>query len=234
MSSIPEGIYREILLRLPAKPLFVCKSVCRDWYALISNPDFVKLNLNFIIQKNNPKLMLQGCDSNQLYSIGYDLLESPGCVIENVAIEMDQPFKSLDYDVQVFGSCNGVVWLWLFHNGGDEDISCLWNPTTGEYKEIAKPPKEFVGIDAFGYDYKTGDYKLAMGEESCRSKGCTLLHVYTLSSNSWKPEITIPYVFNERRSGVLFNGYLHWFAIAQRNLLVCLDLRKCNYQKNFR
>lgn len=62
MSSVPEEIYQEILLKVPVKSLSVRKCVCRSWFALISNSDFVKMHLSLTIQNENPNLILRDCD----------------------------------------------------------------------------------------------------------------------------------------------------------------------------
>ncbi|XP_026443983.1 F-box protein CPR1-like [Papaver somniferum] len=234
MSSIPEELYHEILLRLPVKSLLICKSVCRNWYALISTSDFVKTHT--AIQDEKPILMLElegpvwNCESSIVYSIGYDSLASTS-IVENDAIdgiEMDYPFKSLAYRiVRLLGSSNGLVCMWLFDKVGDRCCICLWNPATREYKEI--PPFSAIGsycdvqLHAFGYDHKTDDYKLLIGVEAAESKDTTNIHVYTLASNSWKTGI--PYRFPyDQRAGVSFNGDLHWVPLGDQENYVILSL----------
>ncbi|XP_026389157.1 F-box protein CPR1-like isoform X2 [Papaver somniferum] len=220
MSSIPEEIYHEILLRLPVKSLLKCKCVCENWYALISTSDFIKLHLRFITtQKNNPILMLEGAYSDKvLKSIGYDSLESSVCEIEDAAIEMDYPFKSNNYGVRLVGSCNGLFWIRVVDSDGKRDFLCLWNPATREYKELPDSPIKVNSICAFGYDHKNDDYKLAVGVTQ-ETTDTTLVQVYSLASNSWKPGQTVPYRFPNymfmQRRGVLINGDLHWLAVAQ-------------------
>ncbi|XP_026419576.1 F-box protein CPR1-like isoform X2 [Papaver somniferum] len=220
MSSIPEEIYHEILLRLPVKSILKCKCVCKNWYALISTSDFIKLHLRFITtQKNNPILMLEGAYSDKvLKSIGYDSSESSVCEIEDAAIEMDYPFKSLNYGVRLMGSCNGLFCIRVVDSDGKRDFLCLWNPATREYKELPDSPIKMNSICAFGYDHKNDDYKLAIGVAR-ETTDATLVQVYSIASNSWKPGQTIPYRFPNymfmQRRGVLINGDLHWLAVAQ-------------------
>ncbi|XP_026379848.1 F-box/kelch-repeat protein At3g06240-like [Papaver somniferum] len=238
MSSFPEELYHEILLRLPVKSLLVCKSVCWNWYALISTSDFVETHI--AIQEEKPILMLEGSHRNIsiVYSINYDSLASSSIGDAIDAIEMDYPFKSLGYGiVQLFGSANGLVCVWLFDNGGNRYCICLWNPATGEYKEI--PPLSairkycHVQLHAFGYDRKTDDYKLLMGVEAPESKDSTLIHVYRLASNSWVTGKTIPCRFHyDQRSGVSSNGDLHWVPLGHdKYLLLSLDISDENFKE---
>ncbi|XP_026379018.1 putative F-box protein At3g16210 [Papaver somniferum] len=58
MSSFPEEIQVEILLKLPVKELLTCKCVCKLWLNLISSPKFMNDHLKISIQnKNNYKIM---------------------------------------------------------------------------------------------------------------------------------------------------------------------------------
>ncbi|XP_026433856.1 F-box protein At5g49610-like [Papaver somniferum] len=139
MSSIPEEIYYEILLRLPVKSLLTCKGVCKNWYALISTSGFVKTYVT--IQKNNPILMLEA--NRYFYSMAYDSFpSSPVCEIKDDVIKVDHPHHCVGF----LGSCNGLfcirIWL-LVGRGYNRDVLCLWNPSTGEYKELPESPIGF-------------------------------------------------------------------------------------------
>ncbi|XP_026433855.1 F-box protein CPR1-like [Papaver somniferum] len=120
---------------------------------------------------------------------------------------------------------------------GNRDLLCLWNPATREYKKLPESPIGFnrgnVCIHGFGYDHKTDDYKLAIGVEAPGSKDTTLVQVYSLASNLWKTEKTIPYLFCYMHiSGVLVNGNLHWLALGQYNfLLLSLDISGENFEE---
>ncbi|KAK1398871.1 hypothetical protein POM88_008734 [Heracleum sosnowskyi] len=59
ISDLPEGMVSEILVRLPVKTLLICKSVCKPWLSMISNPHFVKSQLRraIIASMNTPTLL---------------------------------------------------------------------------------------------------------------------------------------------------------------------------------
>ncbi|KAJ4967080.1 hypothetical protein NE237_018929 [Protea cynaroides] len=44
-SDLPQELVREVLLRLPVKPLLRFKCVCKDWFTIISDPLFAKAQL---------------------------------------------------------------------------------------------------------------------------------------------------------------------------------------------
>ncbi|XP_026421161.1 F-box protein CPR1-like [Papaver somniferum] len=249
VSSIPEEIQNDILLRLPVKSLLACKCACKNWYALISTSDFI--NSHVTIQKNNPILMLKD-DSIHLYSIGFDSLPSSSssvCEIKDNVIIMDHPLKYVGFLTECssrscigfLGSSNGLICIWLlcfcYQPIGFRESFCLWNPATREYKELPESPiglnRGNVCMHGFGYDHKTDDYKLAIGVEAPGSKDTTLVQVYTLASSLWKTEKTIPYrLLCMHMSGVLVNGNLHWLALGQYNfLLLSLDISDENFKE---
>ncbi|XP_026444065.1 putative F-box protein At3g16210 isoform X1 [Papaver somniferum] len=127
------------------------------------------------------------------------------------------------------GASNGLIWIWLFDYTGARDSLCLWNPATREYKQIPNPSGEFnrhhVVLHNFCYDHKIDDYKLAICEAVYG--GNSLLHVYTLASNSWKvgKKATYRFPYNMERRGVLVNADFHWLAVAEyKYFLLSLDI----------
>ncbi|XP_026440566.1 F-box/kelch-repeat protein At3g06240-like [Papaver somniferum] len=235
MSSLPEEIYLDILLRVPVRSAFVCKCVCKCWFQLISDPDFVKIHLNrtTITQTNNSSVMFKSGDAKNVYSISYDSLlhESD----DNDFIKMDFPYKSLKR-IELLGSCNGVVYFWSH----GMQLYFLWNPATKEYKKLPKLGTKYSYLrrcyHGFGYDYVADDYKLV---ELFRNEETTSVQVYSLKSNSWKSLQPIHYKLRSHRagawflstralSGLFFNGSLHWFGgidkEASSTMIISMDI----------
>ncbi|XP_026416206.1 F-box protein CPR1-like [Papaver somniferum] len=234
MSSLPEDIYREILLRAPGRSLLSCKFVCKTWFAIISKADFVKLHLKFAKQRNMYGLVLNTNDKRThceaICSVPYDSLSSSS----PTDVKLDHPFR--DYNrVELLGSSDGLVALWIKNGIKDNNIwfednsswfVCLWNPTTKEYKTIPESPDFYfrwrppmVPIFALGYDHKSDDYKMVKVFFVQNIIGFVhdlIAFVYTLRSNSWKRiDQTLPYGFREAKaSRVLVNGALHWLGIS--------------------
>ncbi|XP_026445704.1 uncharacterized protein LOC113346383 [Papaver somniferum] len=103
--------------------------------------------------------------------------------------------------------------------------------TTSVAEQPSRPPKSQPTAPVANietpqvYDHKNDDYKFALGVELRGSIGSTLIQVYTLSSNSWKTEKTMPYWFCQQTAGVLVNGDLHWLVMAQSDFtLLSLDI----------
>lgn len=76
--QLPLDIILDILSRLPVKSLLRFKSVCKDWYNIISDPSFVetqvqraKSNIGFIVETPIPiskyHMVIRGIDSNSYF-----------------------------------------------------------------------------------------------------------------------------------------------------------------------
>ncbi|XP_026424668.1 F-box protein CPR1-like [Papaver somniferum] len=215
MSSLPEEIYLEILLMVPVKSTFLCKSVCRNWFRIISDPDFDKLHLHVSTQRNNCRVMIISFFATNVYSITYDSLSSSSesKSSDDAFLKMDFPYNSSRHETGLKGSCNGLVYGCNYKM----KFYFLWNPATTEYKRLPHWDKsedayfnrlgDFYG---FGYDYKTDDYKLVTIHINIED---ILVQLYSLKSNSWKSFETIGHGLGcFKPSGVLCNGALHWFG----------------------
>ncbi|XP_026397174.1 F-box/kelch-repeat protein At3g06240-like [Papaver somniferum] len=239
MSSVPEDVYLEILLRVPVKSTFTCKCVCKTWLSIISNPNFVNQHVNVTAQRNNNLLMLKGRTDDcvdVLLSVGCDSLVSE--INDDDVVVQDCPYKPVRY-MDLMGSCNGLVCVW----SSGRKLYCIWNPFTREFKELPKSPIKYdekdVSLHVFGYDCKNDDYKLINVVDHS-----SLVHVYTLRSNSWRrgkampyrfSRQGMPYSFSRQGSGVLVNGAWHWVGSKRDNgdskLIIPLDIKDVKFQE---
>ncbi|XP_026379935.1 F-box/kelch-repeat protein At3g06240-like [Papaver somniferum] len=224
ISRLPEEIQVEIILKLPVRSILSCKCVCKLWFNLISSPKFINNHLHLSIRnKNNHKLMFIDKESVTgkplMYSIDYSSITStPDLSCEylgNEAILMDYPFEYKEgMEIRILGACNG---LFCFYISTDTEISiCIWNPTT-KYKEIQHcdfhiNPKHSSRA-GFGYDSKTGDYKMVRIAEYQKSDYCKV-EVYTFGLHSSKTVHIFPYNYPRHVAfgGVFLNGALHWVS----------------------
>ncbi|PWA58279.1 F-box associated interaction domain-containing protein [Artemisia annua] len=151
---LPDIIFK-ILLLLPVDALFRCKSVCSDWYKLITHETFVKSHLarkkKCLFYKRND--VLNTCCVNDLFlanpmsktSIHYPLI--------------------IDDFARLVGSANGLICI-VQHEG----IS-VYNPTTRICNRVAY---------GFGYDSYTNDYKVVAVRKSNNK-----VKVYSLKTGIW-------------------------------------------------
>ncbi|XP_026444337.1 F-box protein CPR1-like [Papaver somniferum] len=255
-SKIPEELCHEILLRSPVKSVLKCKSVCKSWFFMISNPSFAKFHLqrNKTSNSSNNIRLLLGTGAD-LHSISYDSLVSSLSseseeIEDSAVIRMPYPFRLDISRVALFGSCDGLVFLWLLDNadcfcppendvgyytgccGCRKDFLCIWNPATREYKKIPQSPdidlhySICICMNGVAYDGKNDDYKLVIGICCLKTDLTGQVQIFSLRSNSWLT-IHTHYLFtysNGPECGVLVNGNLHWLAKGECGLcIVYLD-----------
>lgn len=195
---IPPELVIDIFMRLPVKTLIRCTSVCKSWYALIRNPNFVALHFN-----SNSNYRPEYRDNGYLLLGGTNFCH----------VVCDRTFKSL-YTVETpltvgpnrksslnfVGSCNGLLCLapGLEYNLGNDVY--IWNPSIRTHKKL--PPSQFsdeftderwmVSRLGFGYHESTNDYKVIrlIYFPECRNftsvDVAPLVEVYSLKTNSWR------------------------------------------------
>ncbi|PQM34482.1 F-box/kelch-repeat protein [Prunus yedoensis var. nudiflora] len=44
ITDVPKSVLQDVIIKLPTKSIIMCKSVCKTWYSLISDPAFAKLH----------------------------------------------------------------------------------------------------------------------------------------------------------------------------------------------
>ncbi|OVA20839.1 F-box domain [Macleaya cordata] len=159
---LPDDIVVDILSRLPVKSLSRFRCVCKPWFKLFSNPNFVKMHHNHGVEKEKCSLML--IDNDLMYS-SIDYYDSS--ITSYEAVEIHYPFKSKENGgVHIRGACNGLLCI---DPPSNRDLICIWNPSTKEYKKIPEPRDEFpshLDVDhggityGFGYDCNNDNYKV--------------------------------------------------------------------------
>ncbi|XP_026407567.1 uncharacterized protein LOC113302826 [Papaver somniferum] len=167
-------------------------------------------------------------DSNDVevdYSSSSENSSSTLTGIDGYTSQMDYPFKDSGLPVYLFGSCNGILCLWYDGRDDQDNFFCLWNPSTNEYKRICEAPKRYsysdITLYAFVYDPTADDYKFLIAENTEME---SLVRLYSLGSDSWRRFLT-PYTFvSPQKSGLLFNGDLHWLALQTHYTIVSLGI----------
>ena len=211
---LPELIFK-ILLLLPVDTLLRCKSVCKEWYELMTNETFVKSHLALknkcLFYKNRD--VLNTCRVNEL------LMPNP---ISKTSIH--NPLIVDDF-VRLVGSANGLLCLVQL-----EGIS-IYNPTTRMcnrvYGGFVAPVRYYQVSYGFGYDSHTNDYKVVAIRKSNNQ-----VKVYSLNTGIWKKVGHFPdaYLLDD---GVFLNGCIHWLDHLPNNLpnIVSFDLQKETYSQ---
>ncbi|KAK6930561.1 F-box domain [Dillenia turbinata] len=216
MPDIPIDIIPNILSRLPVLSLLRFKSVCKSWYNLISNPNFIKSHL----QQNSTDFRILILFSSYhrippcppLISIFFKPSISLSHNCQGV-VEHHFPLRSFDQKLNILASCDGLLWIYL----GPRQLF-VWNPFVQNYRSVPEPG-EFeapdsgdIAVYGMGYDSSTDDYKLVvvlLGEDV----GSTIIEVFSLKSNSWKCRVINfrhRILLDSEGPGIYLGGSLHW------------------------
>ncbi|KAI7727783.1 hypothetical protein M8C21_025014 [Ambrosia artemisiifolia] len=212
MAELGLDVVDQILVRSDVEDLIRCKSVCKSWQSIISDPRFVKAHLNhaYTNDRNNPEL-------------GH----------RRVCLSVISGEDSWFYSdcVHIVGSCNGL--LCVSPKGVKFVVT---NPSTREHKKLPTPPfrphMHKIGMIrevvcwGFGYDSSTDDYKVIAGFMKDWHSKHTRFHALTLKSNTWKAIGKVKYSTYVGKSGILCGGALHWFMTHKnhKKAIISLDL----------
>ncbi|KAK3043182.1 hypothetical protein RJ639_001615 [Escallonia herrerae] len=228
MSDVPEDIMSDIFLRLPMETLLTCRSVSKEWYALLTGPNFLELHLRYRTSKAAEKLV------SLLQPLGPVNAPVSFCIRDegtSTSVHLPFPFDRGAH-IEIMGSCNGLVCAVIRGSGGTGMTIVLWNPASTQYRFLETPQYgsqfDSFGHVGFGFLEDTHDYKIVMFPDGSSGGSTILVSLYTLSLNTWKVVQVLVPVPNPSlvAEATFLNGFLHWMAAAQGNqLIVSFDLR---------
>uniref|UniRef100_A0A5B7BI14 Putative F-box protein CPR30-like n=1 Tax=Davidia involucrata TaxID=16924 RepID=A0A5B7BI14_DAVIN len=223
--DLPRDIIIDILSRLPVRSLLRFKCVCKPWYALFKNPNFITKHFNQTTShsttnnKDNTCFLYTPRDSNTSNSNRSISLLSNNETL-NIPIDLDIPFLSISKPFRISGSCNGLVCLSIVPLAS---IILLWNPATRVFKDlpaspIARPQSLPIKVVlGFGFDQKTNDYRVLRIVYYCYP--LNQVEMYSLSTNSWREiKADIRFLIFESSCSVFFKGRFHWTAVGFQEL----------------
>ncbi|KAK9049933.1 hypothetical protein SSX86_000022 [Deinandra increscens subsp. villosa] len=215
-----EIIVFEILTRASAKVVGCSKSVCKEWYALLSTQDFARIHCSRSLNSSNQRILNVGELTCSVHPIDIRSCDyGPGTVV-------DFPFN----DISIHSHLDGLLCVCL-----DSTFELLlWNPVTGAYKNLSTPDFDCFyenSLDAVGlYIDASQDYKVLHIKRRC---GVYAAHVYSRRLDSWRtiPFITRPEYIRQSfywSSGTLCGDTLY-FTVSESyvngvNVVICFDV----------
>ncbi|KAJ0727551.1 putative F-box domain-containing protein [Helianthus annuus] len=210
MADLPtHTIVFEILTRLPAKDVGRSKSVCKQWYALLSTQDFVKIHCSRSVVSSNQRVLLIDdltCSVRPIISNNNDYGPSSTVTF---------PFHHQNNDVSILSHLNGLLCVCLNHTYE----LLLWNPTTTAFKRLSTPDSHgfyINNLDAIGlYVDADDDYKVLHIK---RRSGVLGVYVYSREVDSWR---NIPFITRQEYLSPHFNWSAGTFCGGTLYFTVC-------------
>ncbi|XP_074274064.1 F-box/kelch-repeat protein At3g23880-like [Silene latifolia] len=206
MHHLPRDIKFDILARLPVKLLLRSKSVSKEWYVLISNPEFAKLHLQY--QNTRRDLQLFISTDNKLATLEFqrgdvDIINKNWLSLSGSKLEKTLDIWDSKLDVEscpIAGSSNGLI---CYIIGTQLKDLCLCNPATRQQHLIACPLDHTSYSTlrwGFGFDSSSNDYKTVLISKVGYESRKVVAHVFSLQTNRWREldlKINLPLCQND-------------------------------------
>lgn len=227
--KVSEDLLIEIFLRSSVKSLLRAKCVCKQWYILIQNPDFVVNHLEYQKNHNKGRLLLQYFKEDT-QQISYALFDDE--TLENDTHHVIDHLQLQFCPLRMEGPINGLYCLF-----NREDRIVLWNPALMEFKALPLPHPHFFphvnvfeGYTGFGIDPATHDYKLVlirMFHTEFDLHPDRYVTVYNLTTNTWRllnlGDFQLwEYDFFENGNSSFLNGSCHWWTSS--GVVIAFDM----------
>ncbi|XP_062099635.1 putative F-box/kelch-repeat protein At3g20710 [Humulus lupulus] len=247
--TIPEELVEQILLRLDAESVWVCRRVCKSWFHLIINddPSFVNKHLELVGNRNCKKTFIQ-CVFRPILSLVTVCEEGDDdgdgclpCVVEQVPIVPAEILEQVlvqdllqTHFIRV-SHCNGIIHIF---DPYESKSAVLFNPVLREFKLVGGPTFPFSSPNleqimghGFGYDPKSNNYKYVkiFGSENCRDR-VAVVHTMGTSCSSWreiKVDVESRLCFIHPVGDAIYcKGayYWHYFSEGDVSVLLCFDM----------
>ncbi|KAM7510189.1 hypothetical protein LguiB_009064 [Lonicera macranthoides] len=226
-NSLPEELMMEIIWRLPVKYLLRFKSVCKNWYDLIQNPNFIYNHYNhpnnhtcLLLHHHLFKLIMLDPKSEVRYRIcasEFSLLSNE-THLNMIPEDMVSPQTPCDCQLfNIIGPVNGLFFMYYDHQ------LALWNPATTEFRVLALPHDfDFCYHSRFGFglDSLTGDFKVVCIPYVGGDGLGLLVQLYSLANDSWRlidsvSASSLAHICTEVWHTRYLNGAYYWLSCTR-------------------
>lgn len=225
---LPNDIILDIFAKLPVKSLVRFKSVCRSWYSLSKDENFVQKH--YETHKNSQKYFMisKGPTIFHHYTMDVPQLDSSSIIsLVESPVPIDKSRKVFP-STQCFSS-NGIILITY----GDNKIM-LWNPATRESRTIPSPIwSKTCGIYNFCCFPRIQVYKIFRLGLGINTDDMNI-DIFSTKSNIWKSIGIFPRNYNFLGGNVVMvDGIVYMMAKRKDNLSNHTILRFCLEKEKF-
>ncbi|XP_051139151.1 F-box protein At3g07870-like [Andrographis paniculata] len=241
LMDLPSQIILEILTRLPVGTIINCKSVCKQWHALITHPYFSSLHFSrarrgLVVRHSEIfKKFFQIIDLDDGHNAAGDHLPHSTMLQFNVA----NISAFSDADVVVDGSADGLLFLRDINYKHETLYVC--NPVTRQYATLPPPRRtvRYPSVVTHGFGATAaGEYKVVRvfherildpDTRACLAVPFSECQVYTVGTGAWRTVVAAtPFAYDSCCVGLFLRGNIHWLIkdLSGLELISCFDLER--------
>ncbi|OVA10933.1 F-box domain [Macleaya cordata] len=232
-------LLRQVLLCLPVKSLFIFKSVSKQWLSIISDPHFIHNHCFRNCSLPIPGLLLSKPWSSINPEFEFVFLdEKPMGIVPYKTL----PFAKDSIDIKILQSCNGLFCCSSSNlSAGKSTTYYIYNPSTNHYNILPRSKFQergsyYVCSVSLAFDpLKSPYYEVVLIgwvyrkpiHPNINETVNYQIEMYSSKSASWSVSRNISVVPNDTlsRSGVFWNGSLHWISTSIESSL-CFDINR--------
>ncbi|XP_033148397.1 F-box protein At3g57590-like [Brassica rapa] len=229
--SIPIDLILEIFSRLPSKSVGRFHCVSKLWRSMLSSPYFKELYLTR--SSTRPRLLFV------VHSVGEeeeeeDKLHFYSSSQPQIPYDKSSLVVAADYHT-TFPSerCSYASGLICFRGkgcSGEEAMTLICNPITGQYAELPKVIMYFPSTAFLGFDPIDKQFKILL--EHFRYSSATHRHIILtlgVPKLGWRSDICCPKYYLYLSEGICISGVIYYLVRARYSKgvleIVCFDVR---------
>ncbi|KAJ0832550.1 putative F-box domain-containing protein [Helianthus annuus] len=226
-----DTIVFEILTRVTTKDVGRSKSVCKEWYVLLSRQDFLRVHCSHSLISSNQQVHLIDdltCSVHPIVFQSYDY------GLSSIATFL---FDHQNNDVSILSHLNGLLCVCLNHTYE----LLLWNLTTTAFKRLSTLDSHGFyrnNLDVVGlYIDADDDYKVLHIKPRCGVLG---VYVYSREVDYWR---NIPFITRQEYLSPhfdwpagTFSGGTLYFTVCEcwfggRNVVICFNVNSEQFKE---
>ncbi|KAJ4903020.1 putative F-box protein [Raphanus sativus] len=244
IKTIPNELIFEIISRLPAESIAICRRIWKEWESLLRTPDFT--NYFLAVSSAHPRILL-----TFKYSGKWHFFSTPQPQDLDKELSVVEAFSHMKLNggsgPESCLSVQGFTCLIdrPFLMGKWERVPVICNPFTGQHLTLPKVKAKNSDLRTFfGYDPINKQFKvLCMTVTNYRKQVNSKEHqVLTIGKGilSWrKIKCLFPHYPERKRDGICINGILYYVAKSDKTCLIASfdvmseEFRLINMPKDF-